>query len=281
MINDILGKRPKVGLALGSGLAKGMAHVGVIKTLQKKGIHIDHVAGTSIGALIGAIYCSKGDAEYLESVTSDTNFKKIRHLVDLKPSKFGIIAGDKLTKHLKDIIPVSDFNQMKIPLTIVTADVFSAKQVLMEKGDIFNAIRSSISIPLVFNPVQDGKKLLVDGGLVNPVPIDVLIDKGCDFVIGIDLGYRGSKKHDKIGTLGLIMKTFMILQENIASLRAQKYPDKHLLIHPDVDDISYIDFSKTEELIKSGEIATLKHMQTIKTACRRTIRHRIRSILNR
>jgi len=276
MIRKILGKRPKVGLALGSGLAKGMAHVGVIKALQKHDIPIDHIAGTSIGALIGAIYCAKGDADYLETVTSDTNFKKIRHLVDLKLSRFGIIGGDKLTKHLKSIIPVNDFDQLTVPLTIVSADVLSTKQVVLEKGDIFKAIRSSISIPLVFNPVHEDNKLLVDGGLVNPVPIDVLIERGCDYVIAIDLGYRGSKKKEKIGTLGLIMKTFMILQEGIATLRSEKYADKHILIHPDVDDISYIDFSKTEELIRLGGVATNKNIEEIKKACRHKIRHRFK-----
>lgn len=283
MIGKILGKRPKIGLALGSGAAKGLAHVGIIKVLEKHGIKIDHVAGTSIGALIGALYCSTKDALYVETVAKDISFAKIKKLIDIKISRLGLIKGDKITQYLGQFITHQKFEDLLVPLTIVSADVLKGKQVLFEKGDLFSAIRSSISMPILFNPVEHKEKLLVDGGLLNPVPIDILIEKGCDFIIAVDLGYKGTKKtKKKLKTTNMIMNIFMMMQENMANLRIQNIKqNRFIMLHPKVDDLAYLDFDKTEAFIKLGEAEALKHIDIIKKHVKHKIRHRIKHIMRK
>ena len=176
----------KIGLALGSGGVKGLAHIGVIKTLIKNDIPIDFIAGTSVGSLIGAGYAAYGDIEKIEEIILGTNWRYALSLLD--PAwKGGIIKGKKVKKLLKQWLPDITFSDLKIPLTIIATDIFTGKKINLNKGDLISAIMASSAVPPVFKPVEFEDKILVDGGLSNPVPADIAKKMGSDIVIAVNL----------------------------------------------------------------------------------------------
>ena len=182
----------KVGLALGSGSARGWAHIGVIRSLAEAGIHVDYVAGTSIGALIGAVYAS-GKINSLEDVVLHLDWKKIVYFFDVVFPKSGLIDGNKVADFIRGHVGEGNIEDLPIPFCAVSTDLATGKEVIIKEGDIIEAVRASISVPGIFTPVKKGAMTLVDGGLVNPVPVSVVREMGADFVIAVDLN------HDIVG----------------------------------------------------------------------------------
>lgn len=178
----------KVGLALGSGSSKGWAHIGVIKALEDAGIKIDYVAGTSIGALVGAVYAS-GNIKELEEVVLQFDWKRVASLFDLILPRSGLIDGKKISAFVRGQVDARNIEDLELPFCAVATDLVSGSEVLLDKGDIIEAVRASVSIPGMFTPVKCDGTFLVDGGLVNPVPVSVLREMGADFVIAVDLNY--------------------------------------------------------------------------------------------
>ena len=182
-------KKRKIGLALGSGAAKGLAHIGVIKELENRGISIDVISGSSIGALIGACYAIKGSIKEIEALILGINWKRLAQLLDPNIVLFskGAIYGKKIKELLRTIIGGVEFKDLKIPLSVVTTDAETGEEVILDKGSVLNAVRASISIPGIFTPVKLENRYLMDGGIINPVPVSVIKRMGSDFSIACNV----------------------------------------------------------------------------------------------
>ena len=176
----------KVGLALGSGSARGWSHIGVIRALTEAGIRVDCVAGTSIGALVGAVYAS-GKIDVLEDVVQQLDWKQILSFIDVVFPKSGLIDGRKIADLVRQYVPEKAIEYLPIPFGAVATDLRTGQEVVMRKGDIIEAVRASISLPGIFTPVRKNRTVLVDGGLVNPLPVRTVKDMGAEFVIAVDL----------------------------------------------------------------------------------------------
>jgi len=180
--------RRKIGLALGSGSARGGAHIGVIKALNEAGIRLDYVAGTSAGAVVGAVYAS-GRIDSLKDVVLQLDWKKITFLLDVVFPKSGLIDGNKIAEFIRSNIGEKNIEDLRLPFCAVSTDLATGNEVVIKDGDIIEAVRASISIPGVFTPVKRNNAILVDGGLVNPVPVSVVRKMGADFVIAVNLNH--------------------------------------------------------------------------------------------
>lgn len=181
-------KKRRIGLALGSGAARGLAHIGVLRVLQEERIPIDMVAGTSAGAMIGGLYAHGKDLEELESLAAELKAPKLISLVDPSIPRSGFIAGRNVRRLLSSYFEGDvQFDQLKLPFACVATDVETGEEIVFDQGSVLDAIRASISIPGVFSVARWKGRHLVDGALVNPIPVDVLLRMGADFVIAVNV----------------------------------------------------------------------------------------------
>ncbi len=182
-----MSSRKTVALALGSGSSRGWAHIGAIEALEEEGIPIDNVAGSSVGSYVGALYAS-GSLKSLKEFVLSMDGKKVFSYFDVVFPRFGILDG---TKRLKELFSfhtdVEDFSELKTPVMMVATDMATGKKVVLKSGNIFNALRATMSIPGLFAPVKVKGRWLVDGGLVDPVPVGVARALEADVVIAVDL----------------------------------------------------------------------------------------------
>ena len=179
-------KKPKIGLALGRGGPKGLAHIGVIKVLEENNIPIDFIAGSSIGAVVGGVYAVTKDVKLIEETIINTNWRQILSLID--PSfRQGLVGGEKLKKFIEGYIGKVKFHDLKIPLSVIATDLKTGEMILINEGEVASAIRTSISLPLVFKPVKQDDQLLADGGLSLPVPVEIANEMGAGLVIAVNL----------------------------------------------------------------------------------------------
>lgn len=176
----------KLGLALGGGAALGWSHIGIIQVLEENGIKPDIVTGTSIGSVIGACYVA-GEMEALERIARGMNWRRMIRLADIQVGKNGLLGGEPVVDLLRQYLAERRIEDLDRPFAAVACDLVSGDQVTFDRGDIVDALRASIAIPGVFTPVQSGKRLLVDGGLLNTVPISTCRILGADFVIGVNI----------------------------------------------------------------------------------------------
>ncbi len=176
----------KVGLALGSGSARGWSHIGVIRALTEAGVQVDCVSGTSIGALVGAVYAA-GKINVLETWVRQLEWKQILSFMDVVLPKSGLIDGRKIADFVRQHIQVENIEELPIPFGAVATDLRMGQEVVLREGDIIEAVRASISLPGIFTPVEKDHAFLIDGGLVNPLPVSAARDMGADFVIAVDL----------------------------------------------------------------------------------------------
>ena len=181
--------RPKIALVLGGGAARGFAHVGVIRALEQEKIPIDMVIGTSVGSLIGAIYACDVNSFELEwtafTLERDTIFD---YAIMSAFTGMGPVKGDKLEEFVKAKVPIANIENLKLPFAAVATDLNRGTRVVLDHGPVARAVRASSAIPGVFNPVEHQGRLLVDGGVVDNIPISVAREKGADIVIAVDIG---------------------------------------------------------------------------------------------
>lgn len=189
LINNGPGRRPKIGLALSSGSARGLAHFGVIRALEEAGIKVDFIAGTSVGALIGAVYAS-GRIDSMESTFQEFDRKRTVSFFDVVFPKSGLIDGAKVSELVRAHINSELIESLPIPFCAVATDLLTGEEVVIRQGDIIEAVRASISVPGIFTPVRSNGRLLVDGGLVNPVPVSAVRNMGAECVIAVDLNHQ-------------------------------------------------------------------------------------------
>ena len=176
---------PKVGLALGSGAARGLAHIGVLKVLEEEHIPIAAIAGTSIGAMIGALYAAGVPLAQMEEIARDVDWRDLARLVDPVLPGAGLIDGKKVARFIDELLPVQRFEDLRLPFAVTATDVETGEDLFIKQGDLLAAVRAAIAFPGIFTPVRFGDRFLVDGGLCNPVPVDVARELGSDKVIGI------------------------------------------------------------------------------------------------
>ncbi len=185
-MNSKANQQPRIGLALGSGSSRGWAHIGVLEALDEAGIPIHVIAGTSIGAYVGGVYAA-GGLERLKEFALNMDWRKVLSYVDVVFPRSGFLDGKKVTETFPDIAGVEEFDALQIPLQIVAADLFTGEEVLLDHGKLVPAIRASISVPGVLTPVRRGDRWLVDGGVVNPLPVSVVKAMGAELIIAVDL----------------------------------------------------------------------------------------------
>ena len=180
-------KRRLIGFALGGGVARGLYHIGVLKVLEKRGIVPDVIVGTSVGAVVGALYASGLSASEIEQLALRIDWKRMALLVDFTLPLSGLIQGNRMFSLLKSMLGSLSFSKLKYKFACVTTDIRTGEPVVLREGSVVEAVRASISIPGIFNPVKIGRRYLVDGGLVNVVPTSVCREMAADYIIAVNV----------------------------------------------------------------------------------------------
>jgi NTE family protein len=259
------GSRPRVGLALAGGFARGISHIGIFRVLQEAGIQVDAVAGTSVGALIGAAYCAGVPLEVMERIGAETTFADFGRWT---PSWLGLATNQRLEKYLERMTPVKKFDQLKIPLAVATTDINAGVTVFYTQGALGPALRASCAYPGLFVPIQHEGRTLVDGFLTSPVPVEGASYLGADIIIAV---YLEPGMIDQPRTFtDVLSRSFNILQRH-SDLGWRQQAD--IVIEPDVKPFAWDDFTKTPGLIAAGEraaIAALPQIRAALSAKRRT-----------
>jgi len=258
----------KIGLALGGGGAKGFAHIPILEVFDELGIKPYCITGASIGAILGALYASGHSAaeivEMIEQLMVPRNARfrdiirnkdafKVLSMIDphfsFKPQ--GLIKGEKFLGFLYEQMKVNTFEELPIPFKAVATDFWRREQVVFESGDLLPAIRASMAIPYVFTPVHLDGQVLVDGGLVNNVPHD-LLSKSCDIQIAVDImGEQSTPKTKNPSPLDAIFHSYEVMQDSIANAKLEAHP-VDIYMRPPLMDIEVLDFHKAESIYEQG-----------------------------
>jgi NTE family protein len=245
-------KQPKIGLALGGGSSKGLAHIGVIKILEENNIPIHFIAGSSIGAIVGGCYATGLSVRKMEEITLATNWRKLFSLVDPR-LKQGLIGGRKIQAFIETYVGGKKFEDCKIPFAAVATDLKTGEAVILNKGEITQAIRASISLPLIFTPVEMGGRTLIDGGLSMPVPVKVVKSMGADIVIAVNLNKYYCDKKPKSNWYDITNNSLNILRYHLAS---SNISNADVVIEINVGKNSWYRFDSGQDKIVTGEKAT-------------------------
>lgn len=245
----------KVGLALGGGGAKGLAHVGVIKALEEAGIEIDYIAGTSMGALIGGYYAATKDIKALEELSLGIKKSDIFPINEIIRNKNGsFFQGESIVKLLNHHLTNFKIEDCQIPFIAIATDVKNGDEIKLKSGNLVDAIRASIAIPMVFSPVEIDGRLLMDGGFSNPVPADIVREMGADIVIAVDVSSRWIMAPDEIintrDIYSLLRNALSVIEYQIAKGILK---DADIVLRPPVLTYDWTAFEKAEEIIKVGK----------------------------
>lgn len=192
-INQEMGKTKDVALVLSSGGPRGFAYIGAIEELESRGYRITSVTGCSIGSLVGGVYAA-GGLDAFKNWLYGLNGKKLLSLLDVSISKSYLVKGDKVIEAIKSVVPEVRIEDMSIPYTAVATDLYTGEEVVFREGPLFEAIRASISIPSLFRPVKTGRHTLIDGGVVNTMPLDLAVRNGHDILVAFDVNQVDSEK---------------------------------------------------------------------------------------
>lgn len=257
--------KKKIGLALGGGGAKGISHVLILEALEEMDLRPSFVTGTSIGALIGAMYCAGMSTAEMKAIFLEFSLREnesLKHIVtrkhifkwlDFIAPQFrgrGLLRVENLLTYLFESVHASRFSQLDIPLNVVASNFWSRQQVILKTGALIPAIRASMSLPGLFEPVKIKNQVLIDGGAVNPVPFDIL-PKDCDLTIAVDvIGERTVS--EKIPSLSeAVFNTYQIMQKSIIREKLELMsPDIYL--EPNIVDVRVLEFYKAAEIFKQA-----------------------------
>ena len=278
---------PLLGIALGGGGVRGAAHVGVLQEIDNAGIKIDRISGVSAGAVIGCLYAYSQDAKWIEDhfrniwssqslsgLTSKTFFDNgstksfigavKRTLTDyvialMSLHRNSLIKNDQLREILELLVPVNNFDQLKIPLKIISTDITSGKDLISEEGNLIDALIKSCSIPGIMEPVIEGERVIVDGGVSMPIPISPLLEI-CDVTVAVDIGVY---KFDNLTNPNA--KSIKIRSDIITSnrLKLKLVSDADLVIRPDTNGLHWSRFDAGEILLENGKIEGRKQMSNL------------------
>lgn len=249
---------PRIGLALGGGFARGLAHVGVLRVLHEEGIPIDFVAGTSVGAVIGAMYASGVSVKEMEELAALVRF---RDFARWTVSRFGFCSNERMVPFLKKLLKVHRFEDLKVPLAVSTTDFLTGEAVTFTQGSLIETIRASCTYPGMFPPVNVNGRLLVDGLLAHPVPAQPLREMGAERVIAVYLSAHWVNRTGPRHMFDVVGQCFSIAQARMCDNWKQR---TDVVIQPNVDGIAYDAFERAPELMRNGEIAARAHISEIR-----------------
>ena len=288
--------KKKVALVLSGGGARGLAHIGVIEELEKRGFEIVSVTGTSMGAVVGAVYAMGKLKEFKEWLYSLDKLKVFR-LMDFTLSKQGLLKGDKVLNRMKEFVEDRNIEDLKIPYAAVAVDLLNKREVVFREGRVYDAIRASIAIPGVLTPVKTKDGLLVDGGVMDNIPVKHVKKIGDELLVAVDVNgessskrvpetmeekedhqyflqrqlnglyeYLGikseSKSEEKLGYVDLINKTIILMTHHMARLSLEKHaPD--ILIEVSGESCGTFDFYKAEMMVERGSKVAAKVLQEL------------------
>lgn len=285
----VVPNRPKIGLVLSGGGARGAAHVGVLKILEENHIPVDMIAGTSFGAIVGGLYASGYSASELEDILENIDWQAtltsqvprnqrsfrrkqddsgflIKFKIGFKNGKLrlpsGLITPYNLRLTMRDLVNnvagVKNFDHLPIAFKAVATDLETGKAVILEDGDLSEAIVASMAVPALFPPVKRDGKLLVDGGVANNVPIDVARAMGADIVIVVDISTPLMKKEQITSFTSVIDQLTMLMTNQTSAAQIATLTDRDILIRPELGDIGLVDFERTLDAVPKGTAAASK-----------------------
>jgi NTE family protein len=249
---------PAIGVALGGGFARGIAHVGVLKVLEEEGIPVRVIAGTSVGALIGAAYCSGLSIEELRHVAESCRFTTFARWT---VSRYGFATNDRMVTFLNRILKVKTFEELRIPLGITATDFNTGDGVVFHSGSIIDPVRASCAYPGMFLPVNIRGRWLVDGMLSHPVPTRPLREMGAERVLAVHLKGRWTKNGAPRHLFDVIGQSFAIAQDMMSHVWRGA---ADIVVEPDVDGFAYDDFKRAGDLIQAGEDAMRKALPEVR-----------------
>jgi NTE family protein len=276
------GKGKRIGLALGGGGAKGLAHILMLETLDEMGVRPHVIAGTSIGAIIGAFYAAglsgkeiRGLLEqfFVDQHEAEENIftlpESLRWLDFIDPAFAGggLLNSDDFIAWMGEVLPVKNFRSLKIPLKVITAELLTGREVIMESGALLPALQASMAVPGVFPPVEVKGHALVDGGVANPLPYDRIQDE-CDIVIAIDVsGHRSISNVESLSSMGVLLQGFTVMSRNIL-IEKLKRQRPTVYIQPDIRDVRILEFYKAREVFEQAQPAQKELARELKWAMR-------------
>ncbi|QPB21448.1 patatin-like phospholipase family protein [Rhizobium sp. 007] len=265
-------KRAKIALALGGGAARGWAHIGVLRAMDEAGIEVGMIAGTSIGALVGGCYLA-GKLDELEAFARSLTMRRIASLLDLTIGGSGLFGGMRLTKRMQEHLEDLNVEDLDRPFVAVAAEVNTGHEVWISSGSLITALRASYALPGIFEPVRSNSRTLVDGALVNPVPVSVCRSYEQQLVVAVNLNYdlfgrSAVVKHNatltlqemqkqeaapyaRLGMTGVMVQAFNIIQDRISRARLAGDPPD-ISLHPRLSDIGLSEFHRAGEAIERG-----------------------------
>src|SRR5438270_3083545 len=250
-------QRPGIGLALGGGFARGFAHLGVLKVLQQRQIRVSHIAGSSVGSILGAAYASGAPLERIIEICRAVRFRDIARW---RVSRLGLASNQRLGVLMERVFGSRQFEDLQVPLAVVATDLSTGEPVVFTQGNLVDAIRASCAFPGLFEPVEIGTRCLADGGLVAPVPTQAARGLGAQTVIGVSVGLQD-------GHRGAPTNIFQVVSRAVSA--AQKHQleiwESHadLVLRPDVQSLAWDDFDRADEAIAAGAAATLRALPRI------------------
>lgn len=250
-------KQAGVGLALGGGFARGFAHLGVLQVLEQNNVPISHIAGTSVGSILGAAYASGAP---LARIIETCRTLRFRDIARWRVSRLGLASNHRLESLIERVFDSRHFEDLRIPLAVVATDLSSGEPVVFTQGRLADAIRASCAFPGLFEPVEIGTRCLADGGLVAPVPTRAARDLGAATVIGISVGLQD-------GHRGAPTNIFQVVSRAVSA--AQKHQleiwERHadLVLRPDVQSLAWDDFDRVEEAIAAGAASARRALPRI------------------
>ena len=257
-IPPVAQRTPAIGLALGGGFARGIAHIGVLKVLEEEGIPVKVVAGTSVGALIGAVYCSGISIDELVGIAHSCRFTTFARWT---VSRYGFASNDRMVSFLNRVLKVRTFEELRIPLGVTATDFNSGEAVVFHSGSIVDPVRASCAYPGMFLPVQIRGRHLVVGMLSHPVPSVPVREMGADRVIAVHLKGTWSNGGAPRHLFDVIGQSFAIAQDAMAPVWRSA---ADIVVEPDVAGFAYDDFKRTDDLLRVGEQAMRAALPEVK-----------------
>jgi len=255
-------RKRKIGLALGGGAARGLAHIGVLEVLEKEGIPIDMIAGTSIGAFIGALYAQGKGVSQIKELAIELGSKRFSFLADPALPKTGLIRGRRIEDTLRSSIGDIEFGDLRTPFACVATDIDSGEEVVIKQGLVWEGVRASASIPVILRVAKWENRYLVDGGLVNLVPVSVLRAMGADFIIAVNvMPSRSVRETKEPNIFSVMMQTLYIASYQMVK---SSLSGADIVIEPQVGHIAFTDFHRVQECVLQGELATQESILEIK-----------------
>jgi len=248
-------KRKKIGLALGSGGIKGIAHIGVIKVLKENNIPIDYIAGTSAGAIVGGIYARNRDISDAEQLVRGLGYRDLIRIFFDPRLHLGLLRGRNAISFLEKYISDIKIEDLQIPFRAVASDIQTGKVVVFDKGKLSLAMRASSSVPFVFEPVKYNSHYLIDGGASQPVPVRTVREMGADIVIAVNLDTAFFSSLRKVTVISLLKNSINLLRYHLSQ---ENMKEADIVISPQIPDLSWVRIAQGKKLIALGEEATRK-----------------------